>query len=450
MQKLIILALLVLFVLSLGATSTDSSINTGIGVVVGSSTGIIVDNNIGPTPSDENNISVIASDSNRIGININPVSSESGSADSTINPISYPIQTTDSNRVVVISTPNRDVVSDTNSVDQNNITQTGSINSSVVVIVSPRSNENSLPAKEYASSIFNPTPVSDLNSIEEVAISRDKLREVLVSQASYSKNDSNIQLVSSNVIAISSAQEVRAQVQQQILEAVALREDTLGANRVDSFVPSGSIRENNFVVAEQVVVEKRVFSEVVKENDSNIIKSVQRFVLEASNTTDENMYDVSLVEYIPKEIATSALEISSPYPFKVIQDDPIVEFVVPVLYPGEKFNLDYSIDGNVDINALNKTGLPVVYFSDVNNLPKSLKQVGIISTTLKGDLQEETIPLEFIVLGIVLVLVIVFVVLMVVKNKSPPTPLNPTMVPPKNSVLQPMDSNNNSNVPNAP
>jgi hypothetical protein len=481
MQKLIVLVLLFLLVLSLGATSTgtttgsmsgsssgtnisiDSNVISSSGSATGSSTGTIVpktDSNKITTSSDANS-NLIGTDSSIK--NPTPISGTYPIPTPTTDLNKDPLQNTDLNSVndptssgsvpytdpKIIANPTPSPSSDSNNtsnnpaytdsssgeviiqkqVDSNSITASSAPTSSGTIIA-PITTDNTSSAIQPIKSIFNPVPVSDSNSIEEVASSRDELKQALVTAADSARNSSTVQVISSSIATIISSQEVRQEVEAQIMAAVS-SSTTIADNdsKAGATLPTLPTTSNNsLVLSQQITVEKKIISEVVRDNDSNIVKPVQRFVLEASNPTDQNMYDVSFVEYIPKELASSAILISSPYPFRVIQDDPIVEFVVPVLYPGEKFNLDYSIDGNADANVLNKTGLPVIFFADTSKVSKPSK-VGIVTTAIKGDLEESQVPLSFLVGGAFLVILIVIVVLIVTKKKNPPTIPTPTQAP---------------------
>ena len=63
-------------------------------------------------------------------------------------------------------------------------------------------------------------------------------------------------------------------------------------------------------------------------------------------TNDTNDSKVKVIEVIPKEFVSSATKIYSDLNFRIIEDDPIIEFLVNVL-PGATGTIDYSI-GEID------------------------------------------------------------------------------------------------------
>ncbi len=71
------------------------------------------------------------------------------------------------------------------------------------------------------------------------------------------------------------------------------------------------------------------------------------FNITIRNTSNNLLEEIKIVETIPKEIAESASEISSVYEFRILIDDPVIEFIIPSLSPGESIDVPYYIDKQV-------------------------------------------------------------------------------------------------------
>lgn len=100
--------------------------------------------------------------------------------------------------------------------------------------------------------------------------------------------------------------------------------------------------------------------EVVKETNSSGKESFSTSItITVSNTSGKTLKGVKVVEQIPKSVAQDASEITSNLNFRVLLDDPIVEFTVPELLDGEEVNLSYSVAAKVTETQVNEFALPV-------------------------------------------------------------------------------------------
>ncbi|MEK6941412.1 MAG: hypothetical protein AABW85_00970 [archaeon] len=80
-----------------------------------------------------------------------------------------------------------------------------------------------------------------------------------------------------------------------------------------------------------------------------------------TNTAGQILRDIKVVESIPKSIASSASKISAigTYSFRVLVDDPIIEFTVPQLQQGQSVDLTYTVNAQATDSAINQYGLPI-------------------------------------------------------------------------------------------
>ncbi|MBI4043711.1 MAG: hypothetical protein HY393_02815 [Candidatus Diapherotrites archaeon] len=74
--------------------------------------------------------------------------------------------------------------------------------------------------------------------------------------------------------------------------------------------------------------------------------------LYVQNTTQNTIKGVRVVEFIPKSVAESASLVDSSTPFNVLVEDPIVEFIVGDLSPGESAQVEYVLTDS-PVNASN-------------------------------------------------------------------------------------------------
>lgn len=74
-----------------------------------------------------------------------------------------------------------------------------------------------------------------------------------------------------------------------------------------------------------------------------------------TNNSRIDQKDVVVVIEVPKEITETAQNISSGTIFKILKDDPIIEFTIPLIRSGQTFNLEYEIveDFNPNLEEIN-------------------------------------------------------------------------------------------------
>jgi len=79
------------------------------------------------------------------------------------------------------------------------------------------------------------------------------------------------------------------------------------------------------------------------------------FTIKIVNTSaDITFENITIVEYIPKEVAASASEIGSVTEFRVLKADPIIEWIIKKLAPKQTLTIEYWVNKNVDKSAFEK------------------------------------------------------------------------------------------------
>ncbi|MBU0636015.1 LamG domain-containing protein, partial [Candidatus Micrarchaeota archaeon] len=101
-------------------------------------------------------------------------------------------------------------------------------------------------------------------------------------------------------------------------------------------------------------------AQVIKTGENNEdIGSRTEFKVNIENTSNVPM-DIRVMTFIEKEIAEDASKIVSETPFTIIESDPIIEFLIEALKPGETFPVTYYINKTIDESALQEIDPPII------------------------------------------------------------------------------------------
>ena len=157
----------------------------------------------------------------------------------------------------------------------------------------------------------------------------------------------------------------------ELLEKIEQLLDNAGIGEEDKKKYKDVAEKRKLRIARRAKVEK-----IVKETEE--IKS--KFTLGVSNDTESVLEGVSVVETVPKEIADSASEIESDYEFMVLQDDPVLEFIIPILMPGESAEVAYSIGKDVSDEDIDAMEVPVAKFDNET----SIEECGVDTAEAEG------------------------------------------------------------------
>lgn len=86
---------------------------------------------------------------------------------------------------------------------------------------------------------------------------------------------------------------------------------------------------------------------VVKTGTGSSATYKSTFTITIRNNSGSNMEDITIVEVIPKNIASDASQITSLTQFRVLVADPVIEFIIPSLNAGQTGTISYSVNDNV-------------------------------------------------------------------------------------------------------
>jgi len=150
------------------------------------------------------------------------------------------------------------------------------------------------------------------------------------------------------------------------------------------------------------------------------------FTIVIKNNSNKQIKDIRIVETIPKEIAEDASLITSPYEFRVLVSDPVIEFIIPSLDVGQETTIPYSVNNNVTEDQLIEMN-GVIYKADFSEVETNLP----IDTTNDENEPIETVypynnnPLpgpektsNLTFLWIILILVGIFIIVYFVHNSK--------------------------------
>jgi hypothetical protein len=134
----------------------------------------------------------------------------------------------------------------------------------------------------------------------------------------------------------------------------------------------------------------QITRELVVERQENTatgeITYQSRFSIKIFNSSDKRFEDITIVEYIPKEVAASASEIRSLAEFEVLKEDPIIAWHVDKLEPQQVLVVEYWVDKNVDKEA----------FEQGKTLFQAAKEEVVVakSSLMVYVITEEGLPIE--------------------------------------------------------
>lgn len=164
------------------------------------------------------------------------------------------------------------------------------------------------------------------------------------------ENTEKYEIVEGGIKIKMSEKEKRFQMEKEYVERM-LVESGVDLKEIEKFKEAAEKKELSF--ERKVKTEKTV-------KDQQKIES--RFTVSVENSTSDALENVTVIEVIPKEVALSALEVTSDYNFTIIQDDPVIEFVIPLVLPGQKAEVVYAVGKDVDGNIIDGMQAPIARF----------------------------------------------------------------------------------------
>jgi len=148
---------------------------------------------------------------------------------------------------------------------------------------------------------------------------------------------------------------------------------------------------------------------LVKVGDTN--KSQAK--IEISFTNDMNYDTIRIIEIIPKEFIDNAKKIFSDFNFRIIQEDPIIEFTIPV-QKGAKATISYGI-GEITSEQENKL-MQENLIAKFSSPPIILDQ----NTTTEQVIGNALFPTQLLIIAvIILIIVIIIAIIFFVKFSHP-------------------------------
>ena len=136
--------------------------------------------------------------------------------------------------------------------------------------------------------------------------------------------------------------------------------------------------------------------------------------IEITFTNDTNSDIVKIIEVIPKELINSARNLISDANYRIIKDDPVVEFIVPVA-KGASATISYGIGEITTAQAQELMNKNVINLFETS--PIVLEGTLTTETTLKNLANGN--ELLFLIIGLLVILIIIAAIIMFIKFKMP-------------------------------
>ena len=138
------------------------------------------------------------------------------------------------------------------------------------------------------------------------------------------------------------------------------------------------------------------------------------------------MKDVKIVEVVPKSVAQTASQISSVYEFRIINADPVVEFIIPTVSAGQSATVTYSVNKKVALSDFASMGSPAAKFTEITPTPGTNPDVTPDVTPdttpdVTPDTTPDTIPtapMDYTLLIIIVIIVIIGAAYFLVAKKK--------------------------------
>jgi hypothetical protein len=170
------------------------------------------------------------------------------------------------------------------------------------------------------------------------------------------------------------------QMEKEYVERMLI-EAKLDLSEIEKFKEAAEKKELNF--------ERKVKTEKIVKDQQKI---ESRFTVSVENSTGNALENITVIEVIPKEVALSALEVTSDYNFTIIQDDPVIEFVIPLVLPGQKAEVVYAVGKDVDGNVIDDMQAPIARFdSQISASECGVNTVGAEIFDLRFDIRHDSL-----------------------------------------------------------
>jgi len=128
--------------------------------------------------------------------------------------------------------------------------------------------------------------------------------------------------------------------------------------KIDFNPYAGTKVENSLSKEKTEVLAKKIFGKVKISSRNDVSyefvsgkeRTVQSKVLRSEQSVPLN--NVVVRETFPKDVLKKASDLESDDNYAVIEDDPVVEFIIPILNPGEEITIQYSLPSRVSLEKI--------------------------------------------------------------------------------------------------
>lgn len=85
-----------------------------------------------------------------------------------------------------------------------------------------------------------------------------------------------------------------------------------------------------------------------------------QITIELKNGSGQKQTGLSVIERIPKEVAEYANEITTKHTLTIVEEDPVIEFLLPELKPNQPHSIDYNVNKQLSEEAIAKFSSPII------------------------------------------------------------------------------------------
>ena len=169
-------------------------------------------------------------------------------------------------------------------------------------------------------------------------------------------------------------------------------------------------------IGEDGIIIIRTTEITITKKNGTISKANAQYIISIYNPSTKIVENVLITEYIPKEIANDVSDIDfTTYPTRIVSRDPIVEWLIPSISPGQTIDLNYTIKkvaqkeviDNKFISNAKMTDMALLRDEeDLNEILEESDCVNGICSKVKHDFSW-----VFWIIGIIIILLVLFLII---------------------------------------
>lgn len=206
-----------------------------------------------------------------------------------------------------------------------------------------------------------------------------------------------------------------------IMPVTKIRSPEITSTAVQAILESAGITgtspEKIMALSQSMPITKSLEVKKITNADGNVSYS-STISISVKNLGKQPALNVKIVEEIPKAIAQKAAEISSAISFSVLKDDPILQFQVSRINPGESATVKYTVPKQLDLNAVNNM-TPAMVVDRLLEEEKAPSGKEKITAPLGGKGKPELPGSSWAIPGAIMAIIVIALVCLYIKRREP-------------------------------